>query len=69
MAKEFPHVEVVGVDLAPSPVDPDNIPANCRFEVADMNLDLSRFHDQFDIIHARCVAAGVSRKSFSMHRC
>jgi hypothetical protein len=33
MAKEFPHCEVVGVDLAPVPVDVGSVPPNCRFEI------------------------------------
>jgi hypothetical protein len=33
MAKEFPHCEVVGVDLAPVPVDLESVPPNCHFEI------------------------------------
>lgn len=33
MAKEFPHASVVGVDLAPCPVEQESLPPNCRFEV------------------------------------
>jgi hypothetical protein len=33
MAKEFPHCDVVGVDLAPVPVDLESVPPNCHFEI------------------------------------
>lgn len=57
MAQEFPSARVVGVDLVPVPHE---IPYNCRFEVDDINLGLSHFSGQFDLVHARCVATGVS---------
>lgn len=60
MAKEFPEANVVGVDLAPSPTDPEHIPPNCRFEVDDINLGLTHFYGQFDVIQARFVTGGVS---------
>jgi hypothetical protein len=33
MAKEFPAASVIGVDLAPCPVEQESLPPNCRFEV------------------------------------
>ena len=36
MAREFPHCEVLGVDLAPVPLLPENLPENCRFEMDDV---------------------------------
>ncbi|PVG04450.1 S-adenosyl-L-methionine-dependent methyltransferase [Serendipita vermifera] len=59
MAERFPHCEVVGMDLSPVPVDPENVPSNCRFEVDDINLGLSHFHDKFDLVHSRLIAAGL----------
>jgi hypothetical protein len=38
MAREFPHAQVLGVDLAPVPAEPETLPDNCRFEVDDINL-------------------------------
>ena len=35
MAKEFPHCEVLGVDLAPVKMD---VPSNCKYEVNDMSV-------------------------------
>jgi hypothetical protein len=40
MAKEFPHCEVVGVDLAPVPVDLESVPPNCHFEIDGRLLSL-----------------------------
>ncbi|KAL5635113.1 hypothetical protein ACGC1H_002965 [Rhizoctonia solani] len=57
MALEFPHVEVVGVDLAPNTSRPP--PPNCRFEFDDFNLGMSHYYGMFDVIHARSSANGV----------
>ncbi|KAH7338828.1 hypothetical protein B0J17DRAFT_767878 [Rhizoctonia solani] len=57
-ATDFPHVEVLGVDLAPtSAIVP---PQNCRFEIDDLNLGLEHFFGPtFDIVHARLLNSGV----------
>ncbi|KAG8701238.1 hypothetical protein FRC09_005486 [Ceratobasidium sp. 395] len=57
MALEYPHVEVVGVDLAPNTTRPP--PPNCRFEFDDFNLGMSHYHEMFDVVHARSCANGV----------
>ncbi|KIO32945.1 hypothetical protein M407DRAFT_18103 [Tulasnella calospora MUT 4182] len=60
MAKEFPHAEVVGLDLAP--VNPSsNAPPNCRFILGDCNtcLDDPSYESGFDMIQARCIVNGV----------
>ncbi|KAG8884541.1 hypothetical protein FRB99_004517 [Tulasnella sp. 403] len=43
MAREFPHAEVVGIDLTPPTLHNTHLPPNCRFEVDDVNLDLSHY--------------------------
>ncbi|CCM00019.1 uncharacterized protein FIBRA_02045 [Fibroporia radiculosa] len=58
MAKEFPHCDVVGVDLVPPRIDGE-LPANCRFEIDDANLGFSHYQDSFDVVHARAVSAGI----------
>lgn len=58
MALEFPHAEVVGVDLAPNTTRPP--PPNCRFEFDDFNLGMSHYHGMFDVVHARSSANGVA---------
>ncbi|PVF94106.1 S-adenosyl-L-methionine-dependent methyltransferase [Serendipita vermifera] len=60
MARRFPHASVLGVDLAPPPVDTGGFPPNLRFEIDDINLGLAHFYDQFDLVHARCVSGGIN---------
>ena len=57
MGKEFPHCEVVGVDLAPVPEN--GSPTNVRYEIDDVNMGLSHFYDQFDVVHARLIGTGL----------
>ncbi|KAF8590068.1 S-adenosyl-L-methionine-dependent methyltransferase [Ramaria rubella] len=58
MAKEFPHCEVVGVDLAPVRL-PSPLPSNCRFEIDDANLGFAHYHGCFDVVHARAIGGGI----------
>ena len=60
MANKFPHVEVIGVDLAPPTLDEHGIPDNCRFELDDVNREIPRFYGQIDLIHVRAISSGVS---------
>jgi len=60
MASKFPHVKVIGIDLAPAILNEYAIPDNCGFELGDVNLGLPRFYDQIDLIHMRSIASGVS---------
>ncbi|KAG8812839.1 hypothetical protein FRB91_001165 [Serendipita sp. 411] len=59
MSKEFPHCQFVGIDLAPVPIEAENVPSNCRFELDDINNGLAHFHNSFDIIHTRLIAGGI----------
>jgi hypothetical protein len=67
MAREFPHCEVLGVDLAPVPLPEGSLPPNCRFEMDDISLGLSHLQGQFDVVFARFIALGLKdfRKSLS----
>jgi hypothetical protein len=60
MASKFPHVEFIGIDLAPVTLNKQLIPGNCRFELDDVNQGLPRFYGQIDLIHMRSTACGVS---------
>ncbi|KAG8827580.1 hypothetical protein FRC17_007792 [Serendipita sp. 399] len=60
MARNYPNAAVVALDLAPSTVDPEAVPPNCRFEIDDINLGLTHYHGQFDVIHARCIGSGLA---------
>ncbi|KAG8919091.1 hypothetical protein FRC01_001481, partial [Tulasnella sp. 417] len=57
IAKAYPHVEVVGLDLAPVNAG-SSPPNNCHFERGDAHTDLGRF-GRFDVIHARAVLQGI----------
>jgi SAM-dependent methyltransferase len=62
MAKKFSNCEVIGIDVAPVPVEPENLPPNCHFEMDDIQLGLGHFHlpsNQFDLIHARFISGGL----------
>ncbi|KAI5808401.1 S-adenosyl-L-methionine-dependent methyltransferase [Pyronema omphalodes] len=58
MADQYPMAEVIGTDL--SPIQPDWVPVNCRFEVDDAMLEWTFKDDYFDFIHCRNIASGVS---------
>ena len=59
MAVKFPHASVLGVDVAPTPIDQSSFPPNLSLEIDDITLGLSHFAGQFDLVHMRCVAAGL----------
>lgn len=59
MANEFPHCQVLGLDLAPVPTPKSRIPSNCRFEVGDINLGLSHLQGQYDLVFARLIGLGL----------
>lgn len=72
IARAFPEAEVVGIDLAPVPIDPSDTPPNCRFEIDDINLGLEHFKDSYDVVHMRMVEMGLHnfRKTIDDgHRC
>ena len=54
MAKDYPHCQFVGMDLAPANLSIE-APENCRFECDDANLGLAHYKNTFDVIHIRCV--------------
>ncbi|KAG9048517.1 hypothetical protein FS837_012707 [Tulasnella sp. UAMH 9824] len=58
MAKLFPHVDIVGLDLVPANLN-SLPPLNCRFECDDINLGLLHYKNCFDVVHARCIALGI----------
>jgi trans-aconitate methyltransferase len=67
MAKKFPEAEVVGIDVAPGPVDANNLPPNCRFEIDDIELGLSHYWNQFDVVHARMITTGLKDSEKAMN--
>jgi len=66
MADEFPHAEVVGVDLAP--LQPQWVPVNCTFELCDLDAHCLPYeNDSFDVVHARNMHAGISNYPHFVH--
>lgn len=63
MAASFPEATVVGVDLAPSPIEQATTPETCHYELDNFDLGLAHFLDQFDFVHARGLSMGVSKIS------
>jgi len=57
LARDFPHVRAVGIDLIP--VQAADMPFNCRSEIDDINLGLEHFYGEFDVVHARLISSGI----------
>lgn len=53
-ADEQPQAEVIGTDV--SPIQPNWVPPNVRFEVEDMEEEWTFRHDYFDYIHMRSMS-------------
>ncbi|KAF8245880.1 S-adenosyl-L-methionine-dependent methyltransferase [Wilcoxina mikolae CBS 423.85] len=58
MADQYPMAEVIGTDI--TPIQPQWVPPNCRFELDDMETEWTYKPDTFDFIHARNIAPSVS---------
>ncbi|PVG04207.1 S-adenosyl-L-methionine-dependent methyltransferase [Serendipita vermifera] len=67
MAKNFPHCDILGIDLASVPIPPENLPSNCRFEVDNITLGLNHLHGQLDVAFLRAISMGIkdARKTFN----
>ncbi|KIO23680.1 hypothetical protein M407DRAFT_9326 [Tulasnella calospora MUT 4182] len=62
MAEEFPHADVLGIDLVQPNIlsDPTRrVPPNCSFQIADANKDMEKIDSVYDLVHMRCVEAGL----------
>ncbi|RPA81914.1 putative methyltransferase [Ascobolus immersus RN42] len=55
-ADEHPKAKVIGTDL--SPIQPDWVPANCKFEIDDFEKEWV-YKEKFDYIHARYLIGAV----------
>lgn len=58
MAAEFPHADVLGIDIATPAVvsqKPDMIPPNCTFKIGDANKEVDNHPEAFDLVHVRLV--------------
>lgn len=61
MALQFPHADVVGLDIVPPALLTDaDVPENCRFEVDDANLSLAHYEGAFNVVHMRAAHLGIN---------
>lgn len=58
MADKFPNAEVIGTDL--SPIQPEWVPPNVRFEIDDAESEWTYGENHFDYIHIRCLFGAIS---------
>jgi hypothetical protein len=59
MSKRFPHCDIIGIDLAPVPIEVEKMPPNCHFEIDDVTLGLSHLHGQLDLAFVRAISMGI----------
>ncbi|KAG8928129.1 hypothetical protein FRC00_001855 [Tulasnella sp. 408] len=62
MAEEFPHADILGIDLVEPDILSDStgrVPPNCSFQIADANKDMGTINSGYDLVHVRCVGPGV----------
>ncbi|KAI0538717.1 S-adenosyl-L-methionine-dependent methyltransferase [Xylaria digitata] len=56
-ADQYPHAEVIGVDISPS--QPQWIPPNLKFEIDDITLPWTYEPNSFDYIHMRWLIGAI----------
>jgi SAM-dependent methyltransferase len=72
MARRFSHASVLAIDVIPPLIDWTTAPSNLQFTINNINLGMSRFYDQYDFVHVRCVGAGITdmdRTIVEIQRC
>jgi hypothetical protein len=60
MAREFPDVSFLGVDLAPTWADRVDVPDNAVFELCNVVEGIGCPNETFDVVHCRALMGGVS---------
>jgi ubiquinone/menaquinone biosynthesis C-methylase UbiE len=58
MADQYPSAEVTGTDL--SPVQPDFVPPNCKFEIDDASALWTFTPNSFDLVFLRFMLGSFS---------
>jgi len=51
VAEEYPQTKVIGTDI--SPVQPNEVPANCQFQIENLLEGLSFDTGSVDFVHSR----------------
>jgi hypothetical protein len=57
VADAYPQTEVIGVDL--SPIQPQLVPPNCKFEIDDVSSPWTYPPNYFDLIHIRALLGSL----------
>jgi Methyltransferase domain len=57
VADAHPHTEVIGIDL--SPIQPQLVPPNLKFEIDDVELPWTFPQNHFDLIHIRALLGSL----------
>ncbi|KAF5557307.1 mRNA 3 end-processing YTH1 [Fusarium napiforme] len=57
-ADQYPNSEVIGTDL--SPIQPDWVPPNVRFELEDATSNWTWSNDTFDFVHMRYLIGAIA---------
>ncbi|KDN66160.1 putative methyltransferase [Colletotrichum sublineola] len=57
-ADKYPSADVIGVDI--SPIQPEWVPSNCKFQIDDFEQEWTWPVDHFDLIHGRNLEACIS---------
>ena len=60
MAREFPDVSFLGLDLAPTWNDRVDVPDNSVFELCNVVEGIPCPDETFDVVHCRALMGGVS---------
>lgn len=66
-ADEYPDCAVIGTDL--SPIQPNWVPPNCKFEIDDFNDTWTFGDNRFDFIHLRTSHAAVHNRTKLYEQC
>ena len=59
MAREFPEVSFLGLDLAPTWIDRVDVPDNAVFELCNVVEGIPCPDETFDVVHCRALMGGV----------
>ncbi|KAG8819119.1 hypothetical protein FRC17_010601 [Serendipita sp. 399] len=55
---EYSKVKVMAIDETPQMTD--KLPSNLEFQQHDVNEGLELYYDSYDIVHCRCIGAGIT---------
>ncbi|KAG8910988.1 hypothetical protein FRC01_005998 [Tulasnella sp. 417] len=59
MAKKFPHANVLGSDVVLPGHPEESVPSNCHFEFLDVNKDMGKLQEIYDVVHWRLVESST----------